>query len=209
MKRSGTITSQSGKRVKQDTSLTTKKSYVRAPASTRQELKRAATAIIPYGTGVSTGGNLFVFPRVAAGDEDDEREGRTIKVRGIQVIGTATAVNPVSDCVVRIISFLWNQALVVPTIPDILEFTAAPAFYGTYNISQANNYTILDDRTLNVSATGEQTRPWHLQKNISFIQNYFGPALTEQSDKAIYILVCTSANDVTVSAHAATTFVDM
>lgn len=210
MKRSNTITStSSAKRVKTSTGLTTKKSYVRAPASTRQELKRASTAVIPIATNVGTGGSLFVFPRVAAGDEDDEREGRSIKVKGLQVIGTATSQEGGANCIARVITFLWTQALVPPTIPDLLEFAGLPAFYGTYNISQANNYTIINDVMVNVSTVGQETKHWHMQKNFSFIQNYFGPALTEQSDKMVYILVCTNNAQAEFTAYAATTFIDI
>jgi len=205
MKRSSTL---SGTTTFKRTKLATKSSTVRAPASKTQELKRASTAIIPAATVVGTGGSLFVYPRVAAGDDDDEREGRAIKIRGIQLFGTATSPEN-NNCLVRVVSFVWKQALVTPTVADIFEFPGLTAFYGTYNISQANNYDILKDDILNMSEVGPRTRHFHLQKNLALVQNYFGPALTEQSDKDIWVLVVTSFNTALLSAGAATTFVDM
>lgn len=207
MKRSNTVTS-TGTTFKR-TKLATKSSTVRAPASKTQELKRAATAIIPSATGVGTGGSLFLYPRVAAGDADDEREGRSIKIRGIQLVGTASAASTSDNCLVRVISFLWKQALVTPTAADILEFTGLTSFYGTYNISQANNYEIYKDDIFNMSEVGQRTKSFHLQKNLGVIQNYFGPALTEQSDKDIWVFVASSTGGVVMSAMGATTFVDM
>lgn len=208
MKRSNTTTSMGStfKRAR----LVTKSSTVKSPASKTQELKRAQTAVIPTATGVGTAGSLFVYPRIAAGDGDDEREGRAIKIRGIELIGTAQASTETNNILVRMITFLWKQALVTPTAADILTSTGLTPFYGTYNISQANNYEIYKDDILNLSDVGQRTKPFHIQKNLGVIQNYFGPALTEQSDRDIWVFVVTStAAGAVVTAGGATTFVDM
>jgi len=188
--------------------LSTKSSTVRASAVTRKELKRAATAIVPVSTTLNNGGTFFVYPRIAAGDDDDEREGRTVKLKGIQLVGTVQG-EAGNQVLVRAITFLWKQALVNPVVGEILEFTGSPAFYGTYNVSHANNYEILRDDIINVAEVGQLTKHYHLQKNINVVQNYFGPALTEQSDKDIWIFLVTNTGNALCTAQAATTFVDM
>lgn len=206
MKRSATITSTSAAKRTKTTGLNTKKSYVRAPASTRQELKRASTAIIG-GASITNAASLFIYPRIAAGDDDDEREGRSIKLKGIQCIGTLESSTP--GTIVRVLTFMWNQALTTPTAPDILEAAAIGMFYGTYNISQQNNFSILQDTYITLSDVGPKVKHWTLQKNLNTIQNYFGPALTEQSDKAIWVLLVTNQGAAEATANAAITFIDM
>lgn len=212
------MTSVSSRRPAKRTKLTTKASYTRAPLRKTLEIKRAQSAIIPSGTTITSAGAIVALPLVAAGDEDDMRNGRSIRVTGFQGRVRCLTSNQFSYHTFRVVYVLWKQALQAPSIGDILDSTGTSALMGTYNITQANNYTILSDKTyhadaqvMNIAAGvfGEGSHVASHEQNVSFLQNYSDLLLGTVQDKAMYVIIA-PVNDLDdFECNAAVSFVDI
>lgn len=196
------------------------KSTTVRPRKARTELKRVSTDISTAGT-IPQAGTIFTFPRIAAGDENDERDGRAVQIKGYE-LRSFWQNDPSQDSApIRIIVFKWTQARTTPVPSDIIDSAAVnPQIMGTYNVNHASNYTILDDKVYEASAnsfgnpslTAWQTRviPMNSAKNVSFQQTYGDNTLTSVQDNGLYCLVLPFFGNVGLwLAQAAVTFVDI
>lgn len=200
-----------------------KASTVAAPRRKRIELKRsyAGVAIAPGTLGTAPVVNWL--PLIAAGDEADQRDGRSVQVKGWEVRGPcwgSTAGAFPGSGLVRVIVGKWKQAANgAPTVNDILyNHGSGIPITRSYNIEQAANYDILQDRifncnpqTLTPAGTGydANTQYVHLYGKVDFQQNYSGPLMGTINDQALFIMVMSEGPDASCDLHGSVSFIDI
>lgn len=200
------------------TKLSTKSSYTRTPRRQVQEIKRVQFEFIPANSSpTAAGGAIFALPRITAGDNDDERNGRSVKVLGFQARVYYLPSVAVDEHILRVIYFTWKQALTAPSVGDILDSTGVGPILGTYNVTQANNYAILSDRTYHANSPGpglaalwtQNPQIINAEMNVNFIQNYADLTAGSNQDKHIFCLIATQVDGELFQGNAAVSFTDI
>lgn len=200
-----------------------KASTVAAPRRKRIELKRsyAGVAIAPGTLGTAPVVNWL--PLIAAGQESDERDGRAVQIKGWEVRGAVWGSPSGSfpgSGLIRVIIGKWKQAANgAPTVNDILyDHGSGIPLHRSYNIEQAANYDILQDRTYNCNpktlapsgtSYDANTQYVHLYGKTDFQQNYAGNLMATLTDQALFIMVMGEGPDMSAEIHSSVTFIDI
>lgn len=180
-------------------------------------MKRVYTPL-PFTT-VSNSGQIEPLPLIAAGNESDEREGRAVQIKGWEVRGLVSGNTSTGGSLTRIIVFKWKRVGAAPTLGSILyDDGGSLNICRSYNIEEAANYDILQDRVYNTGARtigigGTSFDKWeeyvHLYGSSSFIQTYSAPALNTVTDQQLYCLAVSEHPSSTVFLSASVSFIDI
>jgi len=200
-----------------------KANTVAAPRRKRIELKRiAGQAAVTIAT-LGTAPVVNWLPLIAAGDEAFHRDGRAVQIKGWEVRGVvwgSTSGAYPGAGLIRVIVGKWKQAANgTPNSSDILRVTGSGIpLHHSYNIEQAANYDILQDRVYNCNpqtrvpagtAYDANTQYVHLYGKADFTQTYAGPATNTLSDQALFIMVMSEGPDCSCDLHASVSFIDI
>ena len=174
-----------------------KASTLAAPRRTRIEVKRSY-AEVPVSI-VNGSGFVSPLPLIAAGDESDQRDGRAVQIKGWEVRGHASTNTSTGGALVRVIVFKWKRVGAGPSLAQILyDNGSGLAVHRSYNIEEAANYDILQDRMYNLGArclsiAGTAFDPWeepiHLYGSTSFVQTYSSPGINDVADVQLLSLI--------------------
>ena len=200
-----------------------KASTVAAPKRKRIELKRGYAGVVTAITTLTQAPVINWLPLIQAGQESDERDGRAIQVKGWEVRGTvwgSTAGTFPGNGLIRVIVGKWKQAQNgAPNANDILyNLGAGFPIHHSYNIEQASNYEILQDRVYNCNpktlapsgtAYDANTQYVHLYGKVDFQQNYAGPLQNTIADQALFIMVMAEGIDCSAELYGSVSFIDI
>lgn len=200
-----------------------KASTVAAPKRKRIELKRGYAGVVTAIGTLTQTPVINWLPLIQAGQESDERDGRAIQIKGWEVRGAVwgspTGAFPGSG-LIRVIVGKWKQAANgTPNANDILhDLGSGIPLHWSYNIEQAANYEILQDRvyncnpkTLAPSGTSydANTQYVHLYGKTNFEQTYAGNLQNTLADQALFIMVMSEGVDCTAELYSSVSFIDI
>lgn len=226
MKRSGTRRTgpASYKRTKTVTAKAIQKaSTVAAPKRKRIELKRSYAGVAVQAGTLGTAPVVNWLPLIAAGQESDERDGRAVQIKGWEVRGAvwgSPAGTFPGSGLIRVIVGRWKQAANgAPNSNDILyDHGSGIPMHRSYNIEQASNYDILQDRVFNCNpktltpsgaSYDANSQYVHLYGKVDFQQTYAGNLLGTIADQALFIMVMGEGPDMSCDLHSAVSFIDI
>lgn len=200
-----------------------KASTVAAPKRKRIELKRGYAGVVTAAGTLTSAPIINWLPLIEAGQESDERDGRAIQVKGWEVRGivwgSPAGAFPGSG-IIRVIVGRWKQAANgAPNASDILHnLGSGIPIHWSYNIEQAANYDILQDRTYNCNpqtlapsgtAYDANTQYVHLYGKTDFTQTYAGNLQATIADTALFIMVMSEGNDCSAQLYSSVSFIDI
>lgn len=200
-----------------------KASTVAAPKRKRIELKRGYAGVVSAIGTLTQAPVVNWLPLIQAGQESDERDGRAIQIKGWEVRGAVWGspggAFPGSG-LIRVIVGRWKQAQNgSPSANDILrDIGSGIPLHHSYNIEQAANYEILQDRvyncnpkTLAPSGTSydANTQYVHLYGKVDFEQTYAGNLQNTLADQALFIMVMSEGVDCSAELYASVSFIDI
>lgn len=200
-----------------------KASTVAAPRRRRIELKRGYAGVVTAIGTLTQAPVISWLPLIQAGEESDEREGRAIQVKGWEVRGnvwgSTTGTFP-GNGIIRVIVGRWKQAANgTPNASDILhDLGSGIPLHWSYNIEQAANYDILQDRVYNCNpktrvpagtAYDANTQYVHLYGKVDFTQTYAGNLQNTLADQALFIMVMSEGIDCTAELYSSVSFIDI
>ena len=122
--------------------------------------------------------------------------------------------------IIRVIVGKWKQAAKgLPTANDILhDLGAGIPLHWSYNIEQAANYEILQDRVYNCNpktlapsgtAYDANTQYVHLYGKANFEQTYAGNLQNTLADQALFIMVMAEGIDCSAELYGSVSFIDI
>ena len=200
-----------------------KASTVAAPKRKRIELKRGYAGVVTAIGSLTQAPVINWLPLIQAGQESDERDGRAIQIKGWEVRGNvwgSTAGTFPGNGLIRVIVGKWKQAANgAPTANDILrDIGAGIALHRSYNIEQAANYEIYQDRVYNCNpqtlapsgtAYDANTQYVHLYGKVNFEQTYAGNLQNTLADQALFIMVMAEGIDCSAELYSSVSFIDI
>lgn len=200
-----------------------KASTVAAPKRKRIELKRGYAGVVAAIGTLTQSPVINWLPLIQAGQESDERDGRAIQVKGWEVRGAvwgSTAGTFPGNGLIRVIIGKWKQAQNgTPNANDILHnLGSGIPLHWSYNIEQAANYEILQDRVYNCNpktlapsgtAYDANSQYVHLYGKVNFEQTYAGNLQNTLADQALFIMVMSEGIDCSAELYSSVSFIDI
>lgn len=185
----------------------------------RRELKQATTAPLPPATPGSATGQWNYIGQIAAGDNNDQREGRAIKIVSLHISAmfyrTTVAANANID-VHRLIVGVWKPDDTSTFLPNqILQAGGANALItGGYGTAWAPQYTILYDEIINepnaAPTGGNQWVVKHAKIPVNIIQTYTASLGTDACNNQLWVMWINQIGSLTLGQITCNTkFIDV
>lgn len=140
------------------------------------------------GVSVTNGGTLYNFNGIAEGDDQGQRNGRSIKATSIYFRGACAISSAATASIVRLIFFVDTTGDAgTPAITDILN---TASYLSSMNIATqaGTRFHVLKDFTMSMSNQGRQITAIKLFKKLAYHLKYTGSLNTNVGKNAIYLL---------------------
>lgn len=139
----------------------------------------------------STAGSLSLLNGLTKGDDYNNRDGRQVRWKSIQMYLRSTIHASATNTSIRAIIFIDKQASeTAPTVASLLDITTASAVDAFRNLSNRKRYVILCDRriTLNTDFPEKTTRYYKRIDMKQIFDDTDGGTISDITTNSLYVL---------------------